>query len=126
MNVNVTIPASLFVKLYKKYGEDLEQEIIAALSKLVSLDSSSFLAESEDDFSESRQNRGRVHLTGGWPSQYTTGHLVWTICERVLEEDGGKYMMSHREKVLDRCQDEGININTASTMYSGWRKHRFS
>jgi len=27
MNVNVTIPASLFVRLYRKYNENLEQEM---------------------------------------------------------------------------------------------------
>lgn len=125
MNVNVTIPASLFIKLYKKYDEDLQQEIIAALSKLVSLDSSSFLEESEDDFSENRQNRARGNLTGGWPSQYTTGYDVWKICELILEEDNQVLRADHRERVLERCQYEDIRLNTASTMYSSWRKYRF-
>ncbi|HMY28217.1 MAG TPA: hypothetical protein PK211_04490 [Agitococcus sp.] len=126
MNVNVTIPTSLFVKLYKKYGEDLEQEIITALSKLVSLDSSSFLEEEpEDDFYENRQNRGRGNLTGGWPSQHTTGYNVWRICESILAEDNQVLRADHRERVLERCQYEDIKLNTASTMYSGWRKYKF-
>lgn len=125
MKAHIAIPASLFVTLYKKYDENLEQEIIAALSKLVSLDSSSFLEESEEDFYENRQNRGRNNLTGGWPSQHTTGYNVWRICESILAEDNQVLRADHRERVLERCQYEDIKLNTASTMYSGWRKYKY-
>lgn len=124
MNVNVTIPASLFVKLYRKYDEDLEQEIIAALSKLVSLDSSSFLEEPEDDFYENKQNRARANLTNSWPNKYKqqTAFKIWEICEEMLLKTDGEPTKAHKFWSIQECVAQGINENTVMTTYSNWKR----
>jgi hypothetical protein len=43
---------------------------------------------------------------------------VWEIADRILKETG----TANREAVTKACMQEGININTASTQYSYWRK----
>jgi hypothetical protein len=43
---------------------------------------------------------------------------VWEIADQIQKQSG----KTEREAVIKACMGEGININTASTQFSYWKK----
>jgi hypothetical protein len=66
---------------------------------------------------------------GGAKSQSTTKHSarpgqgtitgrVWEIADELVAKTGS----AERDAVVTACVTEGINVNTANTQYSHWKK----
>ena len=112
--VSITIPAELYVEIYHIYGESSHRVIVEYLRQLA-------VVENEEQ-NEALPNQANLNDLRGWPKKDTKADKVWTIATKIVAETGGIIPYNHKELVLDACQKEGININTGSTMYSGWRQ----
>ena len=107
-SVSIQIPAALFAKIYAALGEETSQAITDSLASLLvkhAPDSGPVLSGSPNPM---YPRPGNGTITG----------RVWEIADRILAASGEV----DREAVVKACMDEGININTASTQFSHWRK----
>lgn len=105
-SIAVQLPSALYTSIYGRYGEQTSAKIIACLSQLAD-------AETPE---ETRVEIGVLQYPR--PGIGTKTGKVWEIADRILKETG----TIDRETVIKLCMLEGININTASTQYSHWRK----
>lgn len=105
--VSVQIPADLFSAIYARYQEETSEEINRCLKRLLNS------AVSEPT---SRQVEG-PRYSRPRDSTRPTGR-VWEIADR-LSKNGSA---ADRGSVVTACVEAGININTANTQYSHWRK----
>ena len=104
--ISIQLPAALYTSIYKRYREDTSTAIAACLSQLLDAEASE----------ETRIERGVFQYPR--PRAGTKTGRVWEVADRILKETG----TANREAVTKACMQEGININTASTQYSYWRK----
>ena len=63
-----------------------------------------------------------VNIEIPWPNSNTKEYRVWKICQEILAEYNGLLTANHKELVIQRCSQQGININTANTNYSNWKR----
>ena len=98
--ISIQVPASVYVGVYQLYGEGTGQAIATALQKLVS--------ESPGAQRSTRPKDGTI-----------TGR-IWEIADNLLATTGS----ASRVDVVTQCIDEELNMNTASTQYSHWKKEQ--
>lgn len=106
--ITIELPASTYVKLYNIYGEGTREQInnILINSEIgEKLASESVLPANEAP-------------TSFRPGPNTITGRVWEIADRLKSETGE----ANRDAVVRTCMEEGINLNTASTQYSQWKK----
>jgi hypothetical protein len=99
--VAVQVPADLYTQIYAAFGESTSESITACLSGL--------LSPGEAGFSRGVYPR---------PGQGTVTGKVWDLADKILAETG----QADRSAVVAACLAEGVNVNTASTQYSHWKK----
>lgn len=104
--IAVQIPASLYAALFQRYGDATSSMIATHLVDLLE-------GEALD--------KPRSHeIPSGYPRPRagTITGRVWQIADEIQE----KYGRVDRETVIKACIKAGINVNTASTQFSYWRK----
>lgn len=101
--VSVNIPATLYVALYQRAGMNTSAHIVSILERAVSGDARRSVA--------AREPYPR-------PAPGTITGKIWGIADRIEAERGA----ADRESVIKACMDAGINVNTASTQFSHWKK----
>lgn len=104
--ISIQIPASLYTSIYERYGEETNGTIRMFLSQLV------------DKADLSPQLRGDATYQYPRPKRGTITGRVWEIADEIRRVSGD----ADREAVIRACMDEDINVNTASTQFSYWRK----
>jgi len=104
-SIFIQLPAALYTSIYERYREETGATITACLSRLLDVGTSEDLSPDES----SQYSR---------PGMGTKTGKVWEIADRILKEKGSV----NREAVIKACMEEEINVNTASTQYSHWRK----
>lgn len=105
--VSIQLPATLYTSIYQRYQEGTSKVISACLVQLI--------------HDENQEETTRVELPGFQYPRPRTGTItgrVWEIADRIQKDNGGV----NRESVITACMLEGININTASTQFSYWKK----
>lgn len=105
-SIAVQLPSALYTSIYERYGEQTSTMIVACLAQLLG-------AETPE---QTRVETGALQYPR--PGAGTKTGKVWDIADRILKETGAV----DREAVIKACMLEGINVNTASTQYSHWRK----
>ena len=105
-SISVQLPAALYTSIYGRYGEETSASIAACLSQLVNLELPESTSVEVQHFRYPRPRPGTI-----------TGR-VWEVADRILKETKSV----SREAVIRECMQQGININTASTQFSYWRK----
>ena len=105
-SISIQLPAALYTSIYERYREETSTAITGCLSQLLDAEA----------FEETRIERGTLQYPR--PGAGTKTGRVWEVADRILKETG----TANREAVTKACMQEGININTASTQYSYWRK----
>ena len=105
-SISIQIPVALYTSIYERYQEETSAVIAACLSQHLNAEAS------EEAASEARE------LQHPRPSTGTITGRVWEIADRILKETG----TANRETVTKACMHEGINVNTANTQFSYWRK----
>lgn len=105
-SIFIQIPAALYASIYERYGEQTSTTINAFLSQLLD-------GEAPD---EKKIGAGATQYPR--PRDGTITGRVWAITDHIKQQAG----TVNREDVIKACIQEGININTASTQYSHWRK----
>jgi hypothetical protein len=106
-SISIQIPASLYTSIFERYGEETTSTITTVLARLVG---------DEALTPEPIPNPDRTPYPR--PGEGTITGKVWEIADTIQEQTG----KAEREDVIKACMDVGININTASTQYSYWRK----
>ena len=106
-SISIQIPASLYTSIYERYGEETTSTITTFLVRLVG--DEAIAPEPITSHSKSPYPR---------PGEGTITGKVWNIADKIQEQTG----RAEREAVIKACMEVGININTASTQYSYWRK----
>ena len=106
-SISIQIPASLYTSIFERYGEESTSTITALLAQLVGEE----VIKPEPRISPDKTPYPR-------PGEGTITGKVWEIADKIQEQTG----RAEREDVIKACMEEGININTASTQYSYWRK----
>lgn len=104
--VCIQVPATLYAAIFARYQEGTSEAIGSCLRQLVALG-----ATGQPEPSSSKPVYGR-------PGPGTVTGRVWEIADKVLSQTGE----ADREAVVTACVKEGININTASTQYTYWKK----
>lgn len=104
--VSIQVPASLYVSIYKRFGEETASAMTACLSQLIVGEGA---AEPHGEGGAIQYPRPRAGTITG---------RVWEIADQIQRGSG----KAEREAVIKACMSEGININTASTQFSYWRK----
>ena len=104
--VHVKIPAELYTAIYAHYEEETSGAISGCLKQLVDSNAPEMQSHMEGTSQYPRPGSGTI-----------TGR-VWEIADRLFEETG----KADRSAVVEACLRERININTASTQYSYWKK----
>lgn len=56
------------------------------------------------------------------PKAGTVSSAVWKICRDISDQYSFLSEKEIRQKIIDRCCEEGINFSTASTQYARWKK----
>ena len=102
----IQIPAALYASLYERFGERTSAEIQSCLSRYLRDNSPS------DTYSESSSTPYPR------PREGTITGRVWTMADRIKQSTGSV----NREDLIKACMQEGINMNTASTQFSYWKK----
>ena len=102
--VSVQIPSSLYAEIYARHGEETSNTVNECLSKLL-----------EDMESDSGPKSGKPHFMR--PGKGTITGRVWEIADQLFEATGE----ADRVTVVRACDEEDINMNTASTQYSHWK-----
>lgn len=105
-SISIQIPAALYTSIYERYREETSAVITSCLTQLLNSETSEETASEAEGIQHSRPGPGTI-----------TGR-VWEIADRIYKETGAV----NREAVTKACMDEGININTANTQFSYWRK----
>lgn len=105
-SIFIQVPAALYASIYERYGEQTSTAINACLSQ--------FLGSEVPD--EKKTGAGTTQYPR--PRDGTITGRVWAITDHIQQQAG----IVNREDVIKACIQEGININTASTQYSHWRK----
>ncbi|MBK7301253.1 MAG: hypothetical protein IPI79_13545 [Moraxellaceae bacterium] len=102
-SVYVEVPSALYFKLYQRFGESAQKLIVENLQKLAG----------EEPRGDGRDN---------WPNKYRQpiAFSIWEISETTLSSEGPT--REHKELSIKKCIEQGINENTATTIYSNWRK----
>jgi hypothetical protein len=100
--ISIQVPALLYTSLYERYGEETTSTITTWLSHLIN-------AEPQTEGAATQYPRPRTGTITG---------RVWEIADQIQKQAG----KAEREAVIKACMSEGININTASTQFSYWRK----
>lgn len=107
--IAITIPAALYAAIYAVHGEASSEAITRCLSQLVNTEAPShFLPAATNNITYTRPKPGTI-----------TGR-VWSIADQVEREVG----MATRDAVVASALEQGINVNTASTQFSHWKKSR--
>jgi hypothetical protein len=99
--VNVAIPAELYVTLYQEHQENTSVFIEMLLRDSCSADMTPTVAK--------RSFR---------PGNGTITGRVWEIADEINAKKGS----ASRDEVVKACISDGLNMNTASTQYSAWKK----
>lgn len=102
--VLIQIPAELYTAIYARHTESTSVAITECLQSLL------------DDNESQSASTGVEHFMR--PGEGTKTGRVWEIADQLLKETGEM----DRTTVVTACIDEGINMNTASTQYSHWKK----
>jgi hypothetical protein len=97
--VSITLPADLYITLYDQYGDKTTQNIVDILR------GSSDVEPIEQPSFSYRPGAG------------TKTGRVWEIADELKAASG----TAIRNEVLQRCFEEGLNMNTANTQYSKWK-----
>jgi hypothetical protein len=105
-SISIQLPAALYTSIYDRYREKTNAIVTACLSRLLDAEAPV----------ETRIEAGALQYPR--PRAGTKTGRVWEAADRILKEAG----TVNREAVIKACMQEGININTASTQYSYWRK----
>lgn len=105
-SIAVQLPSALYTSIYERYGEQTSATITTFLAQLLVTEVPELTRVETGAFSYPRPGAG------------TKTGRVWEIADRILKQTGEV----DREAVIKACMLEGININTASTQYSHWRK----
>ena len=106
-SIAVQIHSALYALIYERYGEQTSATITACLSELL-----------EANAADQKRLEAGAPLLYPRPGAGTKTGKVWEVADRIFKETG----TADREAVIKACMLEGININTASTQYSYWRK----
>lgn len=101
--VYIQVPAALYTSIYERHDEQTSAVISECLAQLVA-----------DSPEETRSGNFQYPRPG---SGTITGK-VWEIADQIREKTGA----ANRDAVIQACIQQGININTANTQYSYWRK----
>ena len=104
--ISIHIPGELYASLFERFGESTTATITAHLAGLVDRKRTTEPQVAEVITAYSRPGVGTI-----------TGR-IWEIADRIQKQSG----QADREAVIKACMAEGININTASTQFSYWRK----
>ncbi len=104
--ISIQIPASLYTAIFQRFGDRTTDTITARLSGLLDGDEVTSRSFHDPAPAYSRPRKGTI-----------TGR-VWEIADQIQKHSG----RAEREGVIKACMEEGININTASTQFSYWRK----
>ena len=104
--ISIQLPAALYSSIYERYQEETSTIITACLSKLLEHKAPE---ETQTEVGENQYQRPGVGTKTG---------RVWEVADYIHKETG----TVNREEVIKACMQEGINVNTASTQYSHWRK----
>ncbi len=104
--ISVKIPAALYASLFQRFGESTTTTIAAHLAGLLDAEVTTEPRVAEVTTAYSRPGAGTI-----------TGR-VWAIADEIQKKSG----QADREAVIKACMAEGLNINTASTQFSYWRK----
>ena len=107
-SVSIQIPGSLYARFHRQFGEESTSTIVHFLSQLVEPDARALPPQSEPP----------IQALYPRPKGGTITGRVWEIADEVLKLTG----RAEREEVVRACIAEGINLNTASTQYSYWRR----
>lgn len=105
-SISIQLPAALYTSIYERYREETSTVITACLSQLLDAEATEEAASEAGALQHPRPRAGTI-----------TGK-VWEVADRILKETG----TVNRETVTKACMHEGININTANTQFSYWRK----
>ncbi len=104
--VMIEVPAALYVRIFEAYEEGTSEAIVDCLADLAGNKAQGTTAKKNAAFAYPRPGKGTI-----------TG-MVWDIADRLLRETGEVT----RDAVIRASAAEGININTANTQYSHWKK----
>ena len=104
--ISIQIPAALYASLFQRFGESTTTTIAAHLAELLDREITTEPRVAEVITAYSRPRVGTI-----------TGR-VWDIADEIQKKSG----RADREAVIKACMAQGININTASTQFSYWRK----
>lgn len=107
--VAITIPAALYAEIYANYGDASSQAITGCLSHLV---------ETESPIRQGGEETRSPEYPRPKPGTITG--RVWSIADQLASETGA----ATRDAVVASALSQGINVNTASTQYSHWKKSR--
>jgi len=99
--VSVQISAAQYAAIYARHGEETSDAINGCLNQLVSPDGSPPGSPKYPRPSREDSETGKV----------------WVMADR-LKKSG----TFDRQSVVKACVEAGINVNTASTQYSYWKK----
>jgi len=105
--IAITIPAALYTAIYAAHGDASSAVITRCLSQLVEADSAIH------DVSEETR---RPYYPRPKPGTITG--RVWSIADQVESATGA----ATRDAVVASALKQGINVNTASTQFSHWKK----
>ena len=103
--VSVQIPAALYAAIYARHEEETGDAISGCLNRLLVPDVTEPSPPREGGPQYARP--GKNTITG----------RVWEIADQ-LRKAGA----ADRESVVRACVAAGINVNTANTQYSHWKK----
>jgi hypothetical protein len=103
-SIFIQVSAALYASIYERYGEQTSTVINACLSQFLG-------GEAPDEKKAGATQYPR-------PRDGTITGRVWAITDHIKQQAG----IVNREDVIKACIQEGININTASTQYSHWKK----
>ena len=102
--VSVQILSSLFVEIYARHGEETSNTINDCLNRLLE----------ENKFDLNPKNDSPHFMR---PGEGTITGRVWEIADQLFEKTGE----ADRVAVVKACDEEDINMNTASTQFSHWK-----
>ena len=104
--ISIQIPGELYASLFNRFGGSTTATIAAHLAQLA--DWKMTPEPQVEEVTTAYRRPGVETITG----------RVWEIADQIQKQSG----QADRETVIKGCMAEGININTASTQFSYWRK----
>ncbi|MGD9729609.1 MAG: hypothetical protein AB7V39_24985, partial [Nitrospiraceae bacterium] len=106
--VAINIPGSLYARIHDQFGEESTATIVQYLSQFAQSEAVPMPSYSEPP----------AQVPYPRPKPGTITGRVWEIADEISKRTGS----AERDEVVKACIAEGINVNTASTQYSYWRK----